>query len=561
MRVCACLSLAALLAGAVLGQSSDPAPRFEVADVHTSPHDPLPVVRGPFFGNDRYEIRLASMLDLIRIAYGLDPEKILGGPSWLEMDRFDVQAHTPSGSTAESRKLMLQSLLAERFALKIHGDTKPVAAFGMAVGKHVQLKESAGGESGCNFEVKNAGPPPSGGPSAGPINLPVIVYTCKNTTMEAFAAGMAGMPGVNQYLAGQLVADQTGLKGAWDFTVRYTPKLPAGLQVTGENIPFFDALDQQLGLKLEGSTISMPVMVVDSVNRKPAENSPDVTRYFPPLPTEFEVAEIKPTPPETLAAMQTAGARPEVKNGRLYVPGMTLKSLISIAFDINGDDKMVGTQKWMEEDRFDLIAKAPTGVALGDLNTQSRGSIPVNIDALRPMIKALVVDRFKLKTHTEDRPVNTYTLTSVKPRLKKADPDSRTRWKEGIAPDAKNVRNANAALGRMVTCQNVTMAQFAELLPGIAPGYVHTHVVDETGLEGGWDFTFSFSPAGVLQVANSRSAAGSAAGDSGTEASEPTSALSLFDAIGKQLGLKLETQKRPTPVLVIDSVERKPVDN
>jgi len=117
-------------------------------------------------------------------------------------------------------------------------------------------------------------------------------------------------------------------------------------------------------------------------------------------------------------------------------------------------------------------------------------------------------------------------------------------------------------LGRLVTCQNVTMAQFAELLPGIAPGYLHTKVVDGTGLEGGWDFTFSFSPAGLFQVNQGRSGEeGGGAGSPVPEASLPSGALSLFDAMTKQLGLKLEMQKRPTPVLVIDHVNQKPTDN
>ena len=114
-----------------------------------------------------------------------------------------------------------------------------------------------------------------------------------------------------------------------------------------------------------------------------------------------------------------------------------------------------------------------------------------------------------------------------------------------------------------MTCQNVTMAQFAELLPGIAPGYLHTEVLDATGLEGGWDFTFSFSPAGVLQLnsGGAESDGGAPAAGGAAEASEPSGALSLFDALTKQLGLKLEMQKRPTPVLVIDHIERKPIEN
>jgi uncharacterized protein (TIGR03435 family) len=374
---------------------------------------------------------------------------------------------------------------------------------------------------------------------------------------------MLSMAGAAQYFNNKLVVDQTELKGAWDFTFRYTPKIPAGIQTTGESIPIFDALDKQLGLKVEPSTVPMPVIVVDSVNQKPAPNPPDVEKSFPPLPTEFEVAEIKPSAPAPNGGRGGAGGpRPEIKNGRIFLPGITLKNLIQVAWDVNGDDMMVGAPKWMEEDRFDVIAKAPSGVAVGDL-APSRSAVPVNIDALRPMIQALVVDRFKLATHREERPVNAYVLSANKPKLKKADPTSRTKWQEGAAPDTKNSKNSNPSLGRLVTCQNMTMAQFAELIPNIAPGYVHTDVADATGLEGGWDFTFSFSPAGVLQIAGVKGgdAAAPSAGSNAPEASDPSGAISLFDALNKQLGLKLEARKRPMSVLVIDHVERKPVDN
>ena len=102
-------------------------------------------------------------------------------------------------------------------------------------------------------------------------------------------------------------------------------------------------------------------------------------------------------------------------------------------------------------------------------------------------------------------------------------------------------------------------AQFAERLPGIAPGYLHTQVVDGTRLEGGWDFTFSFSPAGLFQLNQARG--GEEGGAPVPEAALPSGALSLFDALTKQLGLKLEMQKRQTPVLIIDHVNQKPTDN
>ena len=88
---------------------------LEVADVHSSPRITYPMVRGPFYGGGRYELRYATLLDLIQTAYNVAPETVFGGPSWLAMDRFDVLAVAPAASTAKSQALMLQALLAERF--------------------------------------------------------------------------------------------------------------------------------------------------------------------------------------------------------------------------------------------------------------------------------------------------------------------------------------------------------------------------------------------------------------------------------------------------------------
>ena len=144
MRVCAGIAIAALFSGAAFGQSSETTPKFEVADIHASPRTTQPFVRGPFYNSGRYELRFATMLDLVRTAYGVDPEKVMGGPNWLEMDRFDVFAMAPGGSTAESRKLMLQALLADRFKLVTHKDSKPIPAFALKASKKTQLKEPEG---------------------------------------------------------------------------------------------------------------------------------------------------------------------------------------------------------------------------------------------------------------------------------------------------------------------------------------------------------------------------------------------------------------------------------
>lgn len=560
MRTSALLTLAALSCVGAFSQSTEKSVKFEATDVHSSPHLTQPQVRGPFFSSGRYELRFATMLDLIRVAYNVDPEKVSGGPSWLEMDRFDVFGKIPAASTVESRRLMLQAVLADRFKLAIHNDTRQMPAFALVAGKHLQLKESDSSEPGkCELTFQN--PPPAGPPANGaPIQLPVFLYTCHNTSMAEFASKMLSIPTAPQYLNNKLVADQTELKGTWDFTLKFTPKVPAGIATVGESITLFDALEKQLGLELRAGTVPLPVIVIDSVDRKPTENTAEALKSFPPLPEEFEVASLKLSPPDANAGR--GGRPPDIKNGRLYLPGISLKNLITIGWDLRGDDFFVDAPKWLDDDRYDILAKAPAEVAIGDLTPQQRNNVPVNIDALRPMIRSLVIERFKMKWHMEDRPINAYTLSAAKPKLTKADPASRTRWQEGTLPESKGNKNANASLGRLVTCQNVTMAQFADLLPGIAPGYLRTDVVDKTGLEGGWDFTFSFSPAGVLQIGRGPgSGDGAGSGGAATEASEPTAAISLFDALNKQLGLKLEAQKRPASVLVIEHLERKPIEN
>jgi uncharacterized protein (TIGR03435 family) len=551
-----------LLCGTAFGQATEPPPKFEAADVHVNPATRNPFFRGAFHRSGRYELRMASMVDLVAAAYGVDSENVQGGPNWLEMDRFDVVAKPAAKSTPESLKTMLQQLLAERFQLAVHKESKAMPAYALTAGKHPALKKaSESGKTGCNFTVDPPAPPP---PGQGPF-IPMLLYTCRNMTMTAFAEGMRNMPVASQYLNSNPVVDKTDLQGAWDFDFKYSVRGPAA---SGALITLFDAIDKQLGLKLELVKVPRDVIVVDSVNRKPSANPAgtlDVLQLTEP-PTEFEVAEIKPSDPEF------RGVRFQVQpGGRLNLAGVTLKLIIQQAWNIS-DDMLIGAPKWLDEDRYDIIAKAPaTALPSTDPSAApagNRNGPPIDIDALFVMLRALVKERFKLETHMEDRPVSAYNLVALKPKLKKADPASRTKFSEGPAADAKDPRNANPALARLVTVQNMTMAQFAAQLQNIAPGYIRSPVLDATALEGSWDFTMNFSPAGLLQAGPG--GRGGRGGDGpvpapepqgGTAtASDPTGGMTLFDAIEKQLGLKLELQKRPVPVLVIDHIERKPIE-
>lgn len=546
MRAFASFSTLAILAGVAFSQSTETPRTFELSEVRTVPPKQNQFIRGGLMRGGRYELRDATMVDLIKTAYKVEEDNVLGGPNWLESDRFDVIAKTAPTVSAEALREMLQALLADRFKLVIHQDTKPVPAYVLSVGKgKVKMKESDGtGEKGCQGQQQQ---------NVAPGTIPLILVSCHGQTMEDFVREFQGMAG--GYLTRPMV-DTTGLKGAWDFDIKWTGRNQ--LAAAGnDGISFFDAVDKQLGLKLELQKAPMPVVVVDSANRKPTENQPDVAKNLPPGPTEFEVAAVKPSGPDS---KQTRS--PFQPGGKLELMGFPLQQLIGIAWNVNGPEMMVGGPKWLETEKFDIIAKAGTATVLH----APANLPPMDIDSLRMMLRSLLIERFKLAVHYEDRPIAAYNLVAGKPKLTKADPSERTKFKEGPGrADAKDPRDKNPALGRLVTCQNMTMAEFAAQLQNIAPGYIHTPVIDETGLEGGYTFTVSFSPAGQFRNGGGGDGArrgGDGAAPSGAEgASDPNGALTLPEALDKQLGLKLEKKTRPAPVLVIDHIEQKPVDN
>jgi uncharacterized protein (TIGR03435 family) len=538
-RAITCLSLVGLLSISGFSQSTT----FDVADVHASAKSTNRQMGGGSLRGGRYELRNATMLDLITIAYGIEADKVLGGPSWLEFNRYDVIAKAPNNTPQDELKLMLQGLLADRFKLVVHKDSKPVPAFILSLGKgKPKLKEADGsGTTGCQAQ-----------PSAPePGVIPLNVASCHNVTMEAFAQVLRQMAG--GYVTSPAV-DQTGLKGGWDFDVKWTGRGQLA-QAGADGISLFDAIDRQLGLKLEPGKVEMPVIIVDSANDKPTPNPAEVTTSLPASPpAEFEVADIKPTMP----GVNGTNIRLQ-PNGRIDVQGATMKMLMQGAWNINSDELMAGGPKWLDTTRWDIVAKAVTVAAPGT-------PAQFDIDALRLMLRNLLIDRFKIQAHMEERPVTAYVLLAVKPKLQKADPLGRTGWKEGPAPASKDPRETTPILSRLVTCTNMTMAQFADLLPSMASGYLQTPVQDMTGIEGGYDFTLNFSPIGAVRGGGGRGG-GDRGGQPGppangiSNAEDPSGALSLFDALTRQLGLKLEMQKRPLPVLVIDHIEEKPTEN
>jgi uncharacterized protein (TIGR03435 family) len=159
-----------------------------------------------------------------------------------------------------------------------------------------------------------------------------------------------------------------------------------------------------------------------------------------------------------------------------------------------------------------------------------------------------------MKAHYEDRQVDVFTLVANKPKMRPADPSNRPGCR--MAPPQPPHEPGEGPAPHVVICRNVTMDQFASRLQEIAKSYIRYPVINGTGVQGAWDFTMSFQPAPPPD--------GSKDGKKG-EPKEPKEEMgpriSIFSAIDKELGLKLQAQKRAMPVLVIDHIEQKPTEN
>lgn len=404
---------------------------------------------------------------------------------------------------------------------------------------------------------------PGGGfrinPDAGPIYQNM---TCHNMTMDAFANLLINQVSLNGVRSP--VEDKTGLEGKWDFDYKTTLRigLLSASQPT-DNITIFDAIDKQLGLKLNSIQIPQDVLIIDKAE-KPTPNAPGVTEALAvKIPTEFEVADIRPVEP---------GPGPRrvqiTRGGGVNFSAMPLRSLIQSAWGIDFNQLIVPpSMEQAVQSLYSVVAKPPAAGAPAAAEGSAAGAPPVPFgspydnDAAWMMMRALLKDRFKLALHQEDRVLTAWKLIAVKPKAKKADPAERTKMTSGPGPDGKDPRTSMPARQALFSFQNVTMDQFAAKMQQIGTGLT-TPVVNATGLEGTYDFTLNFSYPFALQNGPGRGGGeAGAAGPTATEAAEPTGAISFQDALVEQLGLKLVEDKRPVSVWVIDHVESKPTDN
>ena len=532
-RLFIAIGVAVVGSGALLGQAPAPRPAFEVTSVQVSTRT-QPGMRGGVLRGNRYELRNATMVDLIRTAYDVQPERITGGPSWLEWNRFDVAALAPENTPPDRLREMLKALLAERFKLAVREDMVTTTALALRVKGTHKLKQ-ASTPGGCQGQQL---PEPNG--------VIATTVTCSGFSMTQLAELLRSAN--NPYLApGQQVLDETGLSGLFDFQYKYTPR-PLLAQAGSDGITLQTAFDK-LGLTLEPKDIKVPAIVVESATAEFTPNPSDLAKRLPPAPApQFEVAVLKPTPPE--ATQSRAQLRP---TGQVEITAGPLNRIISLAWSLPDTPDLLAhfliAPKWVDTARFDVTARA-----FADTNPANNAG--ADEDFARLMLRSLLIERFQIKWHMEERPIPGFIILADNPRMTKSDPTRRTRCFEG-APAGSAAAARPPQFPRLVTCENVSMQQFGQLLPQIAGGYTRVAALDKTGLPGGYDFTLNFSP--IDQVLGPRPEAG--AGATGTTAPDPTGALSLQQAVRRQLGLRLEDAKLPAPVLVIDSINETPLDN
>jgi uncharacterized protein (TIGR03435 family) len=256
----------------------------------------------------RINYPMTTLKGLLTIAYDVKDFQI-SGPSWLDSERFEVQATMPPETTKEQLHIMLQNLLADRFKVTIHHETKELPMYSLVVGKGgPKMKESP--EISAEEEAKDPTPPriPDGPPKRGPDGFPVLPLNFGGRggmfmMMTPFGTRLVAQRQTMQQLADRLsselskpVTDATELKPKYDFTLTFSreglnnngmmllgpppgeggreggrgPK--DGLEPVEPPQTIFAAVQSQLGLKLDPKKGPVDLIVVDHAEKTPTEN-------------------------------------------------------------------------------------------------------------------------------------------------------------------------------------------------------------------------------------------------------------------------------------------------
>jgi uncharacterized protein (TIGR03435 family) len=254
----ATVSVLVLMSSAGFSQSPAAPPAFEAAVVRVN-HSGETRAQGSRVRGGQLTWTNLTLKTILSLTY---TEDFTGGPNWLESDRFDIVAKSPADTPVETVRLMLQTLLVQRFKLVTHREEKNTVVYALVVGK-----------KGPHLQTAAASGPPVCNPGEGIDGL--FHRTCTNMTMKALAETLPGLargyfsPDSN-LLRPRAVMDSTGLTGSYDFRLDWIPQ-PVDRADLAAGPTIFDAVDK-LGLKLEERKQPMPIIAIDHVDRVPEEN-------------------------------------------------------------------------------------------------------------------------------------------------------------------------------------------------------------------------------------------------------------------------------------------------
>ena len=239
-----------LCAGIAWGQET-----FEAASIKPHPgiitHSSDPSATG-----SRVTAVASTIMDIVYTAYHVRPDQVVGLPGWAASEHYDLEATAGHGITVEQMRAMLQTLLAQRFQLQVHRETREIPMYSLALGKN-----------GPKFKESEVDETPKGSIMGDGVGMHMVVA---KGTMAQLASRLSSNG------AGRPVMDKTGLSGRYDFDLEWAPD---NSQFGGEvppapseaaAAPLFVAIQEQLGLKLEATRGPVPALIIDKAERPSA---------------------------------------------------------------------------------------------------------------------------------------------------------------------------------------------------------------------------------------------------------------------------------------------------
>ncbi len=472
---------------------------------------------------------------LLVYAYDVGADHIVGGPTWIDSERYNIDANVddslaydtgklidanvagrfPPGLKHDQLKLTVQLMLADRFKLSLTHETRQVPTYALVIAKNgPKFHEAKPGDTYSNGIIGPNGLPEGPHRGAG-----------QNGHLTAQALSMSSVAMALSRQLNRTVLDKTELTGDYDFTLEWTPEqdyAAHGSSVTS----IFTAIEQQLGLKLELQEVATDFLIIHHVEK----SAEPVTQTVGAPEPSFQSVSVKTNTTNTpMAGFSIKGkdfSAAIFKPDRFMATNYTLRQLIRLAYGVQ-DSQTVGGPDWINSEKYDVDARLDRSV-VEELNRM--GTEQGNSARLR-MIQSLLADHFKLALHRETKELPGYVLVvgDGGPKLQTAKAGD--TYPDGMkGPDGRPVGTGyfEPEKGKIIF-QGRPLSSLVQYLSD----RLGRTVVDKTGLAGNYDFALEWAP-------------------TSPEASSP----SVLAAVQGELGLKLEAQTTATEVIVIDRAEK-----